>query len=187
MFTVAIGLGSNLGRREENLRQAGEFLRTLLAGKATFSPLYESEPVGYLEQPWFLNQVCLGETGLPPLQLLFRLKECEREMGREPGGPRLARAASIWIFSFTGLGLQIAPFDDPHPRMAERSFVLLPWWRWGGLGPPGTGPHGPGDLAGKRRPWRLPCAWADSLKALQEVKNINAGYKGNITEYLLTG
>jgi 2-amino-4-hydroxy-6-hydroxymethyldihydropteridine diphosphokinase len=126
LFTVAIGLGSNLGRREENLRRAGEFLRTLLAGKVTFSPFYESEPVGYLDQPWFLNQVCIGETGLPPLQLLFRLKEFEKEMGREPGprfGPRCIDLDLLfygeWVFKSHLLTI-------PHPRMTERSFVLLP-------------------------------------------------------------
>ncbi len=127
MFTVAIGLGSNLGRREENLRQAGEFLRTLLAGKATFSPLYESEPVGYLVQPWFLNQVCLGETGLPPLQLLFRLKEFEREMGREPGGPRFGpRCIDLDLLFYGDWVFKSHLLTIPHPRMAERSFVLLP-------------------------------------------------------------
>ncbi|NLY88745.1 MAG: 2-amino-4-hydroxy-6-hydroxymethyldihydropteridine diphosphokinase [Firmicutes bacterium] len=127
MFTVAIGLGSNLGRREENLRQAGEFLRKLLTGKVTFSPLYESEPVGYLEQPWFLNQVCMGETELPPLQLLFRLKEFEREMGRKPGGPRFGpRCIDLDLLFYADWVFKSHLLTIPHPRMAERSFVLLP-------------------------------------------------------------
>lgn len=127
MFTVAIGLGSNLGRREENLRLAGDFLRKLLSGKVTFSPLYESEPVGYLDQPWFLNQVCLGETALSPLQLLFRLKEFEREMGREPGGPRFGpRCIDLDLLFYGDWVFKSHLLTIPHPRMTERSFVLLP-------------------------------------------------------------
>ncbi|HHU82755.1 MAG TPA: 2-amino-4-hydroxy-6-hydroxymethyldihydropteridine diphosphokinase [Firmicutes bacterium] len=127
MFTVAIGLGSNLGNRKENLRQAGEFLRKLLTGKVTFSPLYESEPVGYLEQPWFLNQACMGETRLPPLQLLFRLKEFERKMGREPGGPRFGpRGIDLDLLFYANWVFKSHLLTVPHPRMGERSFVLLP-------------------------------------------------------------
>ncbi len=127
MFTVAIGLGSNLGRREENLRRAGEFLRKLLSGEVTFSPVYESEPVGYLEQPWFLNQVCLGKTKLPPVQLLFRLKEFEREMGREPGGPRFGpRCIDLDLLFYEDWVFKSHLLTIPHPRMVERSFVLLP-------------------------------------------------------------
>jgi|SRR5690554_6720191 len=126
MFTVAIGLGSNLGRREDNLRQAGDYLRKLLAGKVIFSPLYESEPVDYLEQPWFINQVCTGETEFSPLQLFFRLKDFEREMGREPG-PRFGpRCLDLDLLFFEDWVVKSHLLTIPHPRLTERSFVLLP-------------------------------------------------------------
>lgn len=126
MFTVAIGLGSNLGCREDNLRQAGDYLRKLLAGKVIFSPLYESEPVDYLEQPWFINQVCTGETEFSPLQLFFRLKDFEREMGREPG-PRFGpRCLDLDLLFFEDWVVKSHLLTIPHPRLTERSFVLLP-------------------------------------------------------------
>ncbi len=125
MYTVGIGLGSNLGSREENLKKAGERLSKLVTG-ARYSSLYESEPVGYPDQPWFLNQVCVGRTALPPLRLLFALKEIEEEMGRVPGprfGPRLI---DLDLLFYSDWVLKSHWLTVPHPRLAERSFVVLP-------------------------------------------------------------
>lgn len=125
MNTVAIGLGANLGNREENLQRAGERLSEFMK-ELRFSSVYETEPVGYHDQPWFLNQVCLGVTEYSPLNLLFRLKNVEKEMGREPGprfGPRLIDLDLLfyrdWIIISHLLTI-------PHPRMMERSFVIQP-------------------------------------------------------------
>lgn len=125
MYTVGVGLGSNLGRREENLKQAGERLGELVTGRR-FSSLYESAPVGYPNQPWFLNQACMGVTVLPPLRLLFCLKDIEQEMGRAPAprfGPRLI---DLDLLFYSDWVMKSHLLTIPHPRLTERSFVLLP-------------------------------------------------------------
>lgn len=125
MAKTFIGLGTNLGDRAANLAQARAMLAGLL-NNPVFSRVYESEPVGYTDQPLFLNQVAAGETGLLPAALLGRLKTIEREMGREatfPGGPRLIDLDLLfyddWVMAADGLIV-------PHPRLRERSFVLAP-------------------------------------------------------------
>ncbi len=99
---------------------------TVLLKDPVFSSLYETEPVGYLEQPWFLNQVCLGKTTEYPLALLLKLKGIEQELGRVPGprfGPRTLDLDLLffdeWVFHSEILTI-------PHPRMLERSFVIRP-------------------------------------------------------------
>lgn len=125
---VFIGLGSNLGDPAQNLKQALGLLEELLATELIISPVYRSEPVGVKEQPWFLNQVacfhddlCLG-----PIAILGVLKEIETRMGRVPTvrfGPRLIDLDLLfyndWVFESANLVI-------PHPRFAQRSFVLLP-------------------------------------------------------------
>lgn len=125
MGMTVIALGSNLGDREENLAIARRRLEGILQ-EVKFSSIYETEPVGYLEQPWFLNQVCVGKTELYPIALLFWLKDTEKELGRVPGprfGPRRIDLDIIfyenWVFSSELLTL-------PHPRYRERAFVLQP-------------------------------------------------------------
>lgn len=125
MYTVGIGLGSNLGLREENLKKAGERLSKLVTD-GRYSSLYESAPVGYTNQPWFLNQVCVGKTALSPLRLLFGLKEIEQEMGRVPAprfGPRLI---DLDLLLYSDWVMKSHLLTIPHPRLTERSFVLLP-------------------------------------------------------------
>jgi len=78
-----LGLGSNLGEREENLRQALTLL-SLKVNLEEVSSVYETEPVGYKEQPLFLNLVCRITTNLPPDELLHFAKDIETSMGRVP-------------------------------------------------------------------------------------------------------
>src|SRR4030042_5181982 len=89
MATVDAGLGSNLGNREANLREA---LRGMwrMGRLAAVSALYETEPQGGLAQPSFYNAACRLETGLEPRPLLRFLPGLERELGRRPGGERWA-------------------------------------------------------------------------------------------------
>ncbi len=125
MTRVYLGLGTNLGDRAANLAEA----RRRLAAEVRLdlvSRVYESEPVGLAEQPLFLNQVAAGETALPPAALLAFLKAIERAMGRVPSiknGPRLIDLDILfygdWVLHAGGLVI-------PHPRLAERSFVLAP-------------------------------------------------------------
>ncbi len=126
MKIVYLGLGSNVGDREANLRGARERLEAAGVRVLRASPLYETEPVEYTEQRWFLNQVVEVETGLFPLQLLARTARIEREMGRQRTVPKGPRTIDIDILLFGRTVMQRAELEIPHPRMAERRFVLAP-------------------------------------------------------------
>ena len=125
---VWIGLGGNLGDPTLNLKQAVSLLEEHLATELVLSPLYRSEPVGVREQPWFLNQVAYFDDNLQlgPVAILKLLKEIEIHMGRVPTvrfGPRLIDLDLLfyenWVWESANLVI-------PHPRFAQRSFVILP-------------------------------------------------------------
>jgi 2-amino-4-hydroxy-6-hydroxymethyldihydropteridine diphosphokinase len=124
--TVYIGLGSNLGDRAENLRAARERLEASGVRIRRGSSLYETEPREMLDQPWFLNQVIEAETTLFPRQLLARLNMIEREMGRLRIAPKGPRTIDLDILLFGNAVVHAAGLEIPHPRMAERRFVLEP-------------------------------------------------------------
>ena len=122
---VYLGLGANLGDRQANLAQAVELLGQRLDIEKV-SSIYETEPVGYEEQPPFLNAVCLTRTDIGPLQLLSLVKGIEASMGRVPGftdGPRLI---DIDIILYGDMVMMDPELTIPHPRMAQRAFVLIP-------------------------------------------------------------
>ena len=126
MSTVYLGLGSNLGNREANLRAA---LRALwrMGRVEAVSSLYETEPVGGLPQPPFLNAACRFETGLEPRPLLRFLKGLEHELGRRPGGEqRGPRPIDLDILLYEDRLVDEEGLVVPHPRLAERPFVLAP-------------------------------------------------------------
>lgn len=125
MARVYLGLGSNLGDREANLRAALEALRPAVNVERV-SSIYETEPVGYLEQPLFLNMVCCGTTALDPFELLRAIKKIEAGLGRVPSfrnGPRLI---DIDILLYDDRVIATSDLVIPHPRMMERAFVLVP-------------------------------------------------------------
>jgi len=122
---VYLGLGSNLGERQANLERAVELLGERLRMEKV-SSVYETEPVGYEEQPPFLNAVCRVQTDIGPLQLLSLVKGIEASMGRVPGftdGPRLI---DIDIILYGDMVMMDPELTIPHPRMAQRAFVLIP-------------------------------------------------------------
>lgn len=124
--TVYIALGSNLGDRVANLLQARERMQSSNLRLTRASSVYETEPRGLLDQPWFLNQVIEAETTLFPRQLLARLLKIEQEMGRQrllPNGPRVI---DLDILLFGNMVMHLPGLEVPHPRMAERRFVLEP-------------------------------------------------------------
>ena len=126
MPIVYLGLGSNLGDRAANLREA---CRRLEAGGVRVGPcssLYETEPWGIAEQPLFLNAVCRGETALQPLELLRLAKTVERALGRAESPRYGPRTVDIDILLYGDLVLQSAELTVPHPRLHERAFVLVP-------------------------------------------------------------
>jgi 2-amino-4-hydroxy-6-hydroxymethyldihydropteridine diphosphokinase len=120
-----LGLGSNLGDREENLRQA----LVRLSPKADvdkLSAIYETEPVGYKEQPLFLNLVCRIVTDLPPHELLCFVKKIETEMGRIPSFPNAPRIMDIDILLYDDTIMETQNLTIPHPRLKDRAFALIP-------------------------------------------------------------
>jgi 2-amino-4-hydroxy-6-hydroxymethyldihydropteridine diphosphokinase len=126
MTTVYLSLGSNMGDRAGNIARAIAALGQRGVRVTQESSLYETEPLEIREQPWFLNCAIAAETELLPERLMEVLLEIEREMGRErlvPKGPRLIDMDILLYGSdiVRGPGLEI-----PHPRMAERKFVLVP-------------------------------------------------------------
>ncbi len=90
------------------------------------SPVYETEPVDYTNQRWFLNQVVEAETGLFPVQLLQRIARIERDMGRVRTIPKGPRTIDIDILLFGRAVVRTTRLEIPHPRMSERRFVLAP-------------------------------------------------------------
>jgi 2-amino-4-hydroxy-6-hydroxymethyldihydropteridine diphosphokinase len=130
-MTAAIALGSNLpsayGPPEANLREALHRLAAL--GRVTaVSTFHATDPVGYLDQPRFLNAAALLETNLSPLDLLHALLAIEQAMGRDrstaaPKGPRII---DLDLLLYRDLILQTPELTLPHPALHERRFVLAP-------------------------------------------------------------
>ncbi|MBI2846287.1 MAG: 2-amino-4-hydroxy-6-hydroxymethyldihydropteridine diphosphokinase [Chloroflexi bacterium] len=123
--TVYLCLGSNLGDRELNLLMAVERLADKIQVEKLSSP-YETEPVGYKEQPWFLNACCRAITQLEPFSLLAFAKEIELSMGRKPSFPNASRIIDIDIVFYGDLVMETPQLVIPHPRIDERAFVLIP-------------------------------------------------------------
>jgi len=123
--TVFIGLGTNLGDREENLARALEDIKKIIQIE-TLSSIYETQPVDYEDQDWFLNMVIKGATNLSAMQLLPKLQAIEAEMGRTriiKNGPRIIDLDILFYSN------EIIVSDDlrvPHPEIQNRHFVLRP-------------------------------------------------------------
>lgn len=126
MAKAVIGLGSNLGERDKNIRTALEKMQEKGIELLRVSSVLETEPYGYTNQPKFLNAVCLVETNLTPDQLLDVLLEIEKEMGRvreRKWGPRII---DLDIIFYEDLVLESERLIVPHPDMHNRWFVLAP-------------------------------------------------------------
>ncbi len=123
--TVYLALGSNLGNRQEHLAAALAGLREVVDLEA-ISSMYETEPVGYLEQPRFLNMVCSGKTHLSPQDLLTYVKDLEQADGREMTFRNGPRTIDIDILLYDDAKFAQNDLLIPHPRMLARAFVLIP-------------------------------------------------------------
>ncbi|MBZ5583636.1 MAG: 2-amino-4-hydroxy-6-hydroxymethyldihydropteridine diphosphokinase [Acidobacteriia bacterium] len=126
MRTLYLSLGSNIGDREANLHAALERLAAPGLRVLRVSPVYETEPVDYTDQRWFLNLVAEADTDLFPLQLLARVNRIERAMGRVRTVPKGPRIIDIDILLYGHAKVHSERLEIPHPRMAERRFVLAP-------------------------------------------------------------
>ena len=129
MTRAYVGLGSNLGDRETNLRNAIARLEQLPDTRVlNVSRFRDTEPVGIRDQPRFLNGAVELETTLPPQELLRRLLEVETALGRDrtgvpKGGPRMV---DLDLLLYGRERINEAGLQVPHPRLAERRFVLEP-------------------------------------------------------------
>ena len=126
MKRIYLSLGSNIGDREANLRKAIEHLASQDMRVLHASRIYETEPVDYVQQAWFLNQVVEAETALFPIQLLTRIGRVERELGRKRTVPKGPRTIDIDILFYGAAVVETTRLEIPHPRIAERRFVLVP-------------------------------------------------------------
>jgi 2-amino-4-hydroxy-6-hydroxymethyldihydropteridine diphosphokinase len=123
---VYIALGSNLGDRAENLRQAREQIAAPDLRVLRASSIYETAPRDVTDQPWFLNQVIECETELFPRQLLERLQKVERAIGGKRRIAKGPREIDLDILLFGDAVVKAPELEVPHPRLAERRFVLEP-------------------------------------------------------------
>ena len=120
-----LGLGSNLGDRAASIRRAVEMLRTVCR-RADVSSLYETDAAGFTIQPAFVNAVCRVWTDLDAYSLMQRLKEIEAAAGRERVFVNAPRTLDIDILLYGRLVVETPLLTVPHPRMADRLFVLAP-------------------------------------------------------------
>lgn len=123
--TIYLALGSNLGNRTDNLAAALAALPPLVQVLHA-SPVYETPPWGYTDQPPFLNQVIQAETELSPGRLLNFLKQIEADMGRRVTRRNGPRPIDLDILFYDDLVLESPGLSIPHPRLRGRGFVLLP-------------------------------------------------------------
>ena len=123
--TVYLGLGSNMGNRQDNLNRALDFLSQRLRLEKV-SSIYDTEPIGNVQQPRFLNLVCQVSTRLAPMGLLTLAKGIESKLGRLPRTSNAPRPIDIDILFYGDQIIETPELIIPHPRVAERAFVLVP-------------------------------------------------------------
>ena len=128
MAIAYIGLGSNLGRKKANIRRTVKLLSKNKDIKILkISSLYETEPVGYVKQDWFVNACLKAETNLSPRQLLSVLKDIEKKLKKKKKFIRWGpRTIDLDILLYDNLRLKTKDLVIPHPEMHKRAFVLIP-------------------------------------------------------------
>jgi 2-amino-4-hydroxy-6-hydroxymethyldihydropteridine diphosphokinase len=122
---VYLSLGSNVGDREAQLREAEKRL-SKLGRVVAISSFYETEPVEFTEQPWFLNCAVKLETSLAPEELMAAILGIEEEMGRRRVQDKGPRSIDIDILLFADAIVESSEVTIPHPAMHRRRFVLEP-------------------------------------------------------------
>jgi 2-amino-4-hydroxy-6-hydroxymethyldihydropteridine diphosphokinase len=126
MPIVYLSLGSNVGNREANLRAAIAALPPAGVSIKRLSSIYETEPVDYLDQPWFLNCVVEAETELAPQPLLEALSSIESQLGSQKQFAKGPRKIDLDILLYGSETIDTPDLQIPHPRMHLRRFVLTP-------------------------------------------------------------
>jgi 2-amino-4-hydroxy-6-hydroxymethyldihydropteridine diphosphokinase len=123
---IYLSLGSNVGNRAENLRAAMEELPHAGVAIVKVSSFYETEPVDYLDQRWFLNCAAEVKTHFDPFTLLRALREIETKMGSKKLVAKGPRLMDMDILLYGGEKIGTPELQVPHPRMHLRRFVLVP-------------------------------------------------------------
>ena len=126
MTGIYLSLGSNIEERTEHITRAIAALAGHGVRVVKRSVLYETEPVEFLAQDWFLNCVVEVKTELSPVELMRALLEIERGMGRDRVLPKGPRIIDMDILLYGSRVVRQANLEIPHPRMAQRRFVLVP-------------------------------------------------------------
>ena len=129
MATVYLGLGTNLGNKEANLRTAIYKLQERIGKQVSLSSFYETAPWGFESGHSFLNAAIGLETSLSPIEILHITQEIEKELGRTKksvNGSYSDRLIDIDILLYDTLVLQTPELTIPHPLMTERDFVMKP-------------------------------------------------------------
>ena len=126
MPIVYLSLGSNVGDREANLLAAIAALPPAGVHVKQLSSIYETEPVDYLDQPWFLNCVVEAETELAPQALLQAMRSIEVQLGNKKEFAKGPRKIDLDILLYGNESIDTPELQVPHPRMLERKFVLIP-------------------------------------------------------------
>lgn len=125
MALIYLSLGSNIGDRAANLRRAISMMAPEIVVE-TLSPVYETEPMYVITQPKFFNMACRASTGLSPLELLHKTKAIEKELETKPHIHNQPRVIDIDILFYDDAAIATTELTIPHPRIAERAFVLVP-------------------------------------------------------------
>lgn len=127
MSGIFLGLGSNLGDRLDNLRRGlTELSATKSVQVVNCSSVYEAEPVGFRQQPWFLNMAVEIDTRLDPFQLLACIQRVETQVGRKKNFRWGPRVIDIDLLYYGDLVIHHPRLEIPHRQLQQRRFVLLP-------------------------------------------------------------
>ena len=128
--SVLFGLGANLpsavGMPMETLEAAVRSMAAIGIAPVVVSPWFQTSPVPPSAQPRFVNGILLGETDLEPQDVLSALLALERKFGRQRGAPNAARTLDLDLLAHGDRVIERAELTLPHPRMADRMFVLVP-------------------------------------------------------------
>lgn len=129
LHTIYLGLGSNIGNRKRNMRDAIQYLESIVGTLVRQSDLFETEPWGFDSPNLFINMCVCMETPLSPRQLLEATQSIEKEMGRtskSEAGEYADRIIDIDILIYDDLRINDGDLVIPHPLMHERDFVMIP-------------------------------------------------------------
>ncbi len=126
METVYLGLGSNMGNRQENIKKSLELLENNLIKILKCATIIETDPVGGPKQDKYLNTVAEAKTSLSPQDLLTQLHQIEKQLGRIRTIKNGPRPIDIDILLYGNINIQTPQLTIPHPRMLKRDFVMIP-------------------------------------------------------------